>query len=148
MAAAVAAGAAAADVEVVEHEGEPIELVEMIGATPELWIVDAVCSGAQAGSLHRLDAAAGRLPATLFGVSTHRIGLADALELARALGRLPPSVVVHGIEGRNFEPGRTLSAPVARAADRLAGILLDELAGRAPAPADAAGPPPGAPRSG
>jgi hydrogenase maturation protease len=146
VAAAVAAGGPA-DVEVVEHDGEPIELVEMIGATSELWIVDAVCSGAQAGLLHRLDAAAGPLPAALFGVSTHRIGLADALELARALGRLPPRVVVHGVEGRDFEPGATLSAPVARAADRLAGLLLEQLAGRAPAAADAAEPPPVTPRS-
>ena len=36
------------------------------------------------------------------GSSTHALGLAEAMELARALGRLPP-VIVYGIEGKTFE---------------------------------------------
>jgi hydrogenase maturation protease len=68
------------------------------------------------------------LPAGLFRVSTHRFGLADALELARALGRLPPRVVVYGIEGSRFAPGRPMSPAVAAAVERLAGVLSTEMA--------------------
>ena len=46
-----------------------------------------------------------------FGASsTHALGLADAVELARSLGRLPQRVVVYGIEGAAFEFGNGLSA--------------------------------------
>jgi len=114
-------------VEVVEHEGEPITLIEACEGAPALWIVDAVRSGAQPGTLHRLDAAQQPLPAELFGVSTHRLGLADALELARALGRLPPQVIVYGIEANEFEPGSPLSPSVALAVERLADALVEEL---------------------
>ena len=127
MAAAVGARQPAG-LEVVEHEGEPIELIEACEGAPAVWIVDAVCSGGKPGTLHRLDASEGPLPAQLFGVSTHRLGLADAIELARALGRLPARVIVYGIEATEFEPGRPLSAPVALAAEQLTDTLLEELA--------------------
>jgi len=113
---------------VVEHEGEPLEMIEACEGVGAVCIVDAVCSGAPAGSLHRLDASTQPLPASLFGVSTHRLGLADALEIARALGRLPPRVLVYGVEGTRFEPGRPLSPEVALAADQLAATLVAELA--------------------
>ena len=54
-----------------------------------VWLVDAVSSGAQAGAVHRVDASEEELPARLFRASTHHFGLAEAVELARALGRLP-----------------------------------------------------------
>jgi hydrogenase maturation protease len=114
-------------VDVVEHEGEPIDLIEACAGAQTTWLVDAVCSGAQPGVLHRLDASDRPLPAELFRLSTHRLGLHDALELARALGRLPPRVVVYGIEGSRFEAGCPLSPPVAAAAERLADALIEEV---------------------
>jgi hydrogenase maturation protease len=117
-----------AGVEVVEHEGEPIELIEVCEGAPAVWIVDAVSSGAPAGALHRFDAGERALPAALFGLSSHRLGLAAALELSRTLGRLPPRVIVYGIEGAQFETGQPLSPAVALAAERLAGLLFAELA--------------------
>jgi hydrogenase maturation protease len=112
---------------VIEHEGEPIELIEACDGAAAVWIVDAVCSGALAGTVHRFDAGNQSLPAAMFGLSTHRLGLADALEISRTLGRLPPRVVVYGIEGARFEPGRPLTPAVARAAERLAATLIEEL---------------------
>jgi hydrogenase maturation protease len=46
---------------------------------------------------------------------SHGFGLASSLELARALGCLPPRVVVVGIVGTCFTVGAPLSEPVARA---------------------------------
>ena len=127
MAAAVA-GRHPAGVDVIEHESEPIELIEACQGASEAWIIDAVRSGAPAGRLHRLDASEQPLPASLFGVSTHRLGIAEALELARALGRLPARVLVYGIEGAAFEAGGPVSPAVAAAAQRLADSLTAELA--------------------
>jgi hydrogenase maturation protease len=123
-----------AGVEVVEHEGEPIELIEACEGASEVWIVDAVCSGAPAGTLHRFDAGDGALPAAMFGLSTHRLGLADALELSRTLGRLPSRVIVYGIEGMQFATGSPLSPAVALAAEQLADTLVAELGGVAASP--------------
>lgn len=112
----------------IEDRGEPIELIEACEGAQAAWLVDAVCSGARPGTLHRFDVGERALPSGLFRVSTHRFGLADALELARALGRLPPRVTVYGIEGSRFAPGEPLSPAVAAAAERLAGALSTELA--------------------
>ena len=102
-------------------------MIELCEGAAEIWIVDAVSSGVAPGELHRFEAGDQRLPSELFRVSTHRLGLAEALELARALGRLPPTVVVHGIEGARFEPGLPLSPEVATAAASLTQTLLAEL---------------------
>ena len=40
------------------------------------------------------------------------MGVADAIELARALGELPVRCVVYAVEGQSFETGAPLSARV------------------------------------
>ena len=74
-------------------------------------VVDAVRSGAPPGTRHRLepDAWAAAEP-----VSSHGFGLAAALELARALGDLPPHLVLYGIEIDPTCSGFCLSEPVRR----------------------------------
>jgi hydrogenase maturation protease len=93
--------------------------------------VDAARSGAPAGTLHRHDAAAGPLPAVFARGSTHAFGLAEAVELARALGRLPRRLVVFAIEGREFGHGDGLTPEVAVAVGRAADAVLGELAAHA-----------------
>ena len=79
-------------------------------------MVDAVSSGAEPGTIHRLDALTERLPAELSRGSTHAFGLAEAVELARALERLPGRLLVFGIEGKRFDAGAGLSPEVEQAA--------------------------------
>ena len=74
--------------------------------------MDAVSTGAEPGTLHRFDATAEPLPAELFRSSTHALGVADAVELARELDRLPARLAVYGIEGENFETGEGLTPAV------------------------------------
>ncbi|MFA6207521.1 MAG: hydrogenase maturation protease, partial [Methylocystis sp.] len=72
----------------------------------------------------------GPLPRAAFGASTHGFGLAEALELARALGVLPPRCIVYAIEGEIFDIGAPMSPAVAAAvavvADRLRADILGE----------------------
>jgi hydrogenase maturation protease len=119
---------APAGVAVLAHEREPVDLIEAFDGACAVWLIDAVSSGAPPGTLHRFDASAQALPAGLFSVSTHRLGLADAVELARALHRLPGRVIVHGIEGASFEAGGALSPAVASATRALAAALEAEVA--------------------
>jgi hydrogenase maturation protease len=113
--------AAAPTATIMELEGEPISLLECWEGEETVVLIDAVVSGSEAGTVHRIDPLAAPLPDYLSRTSTHAIGLADVIELARALDRLPRRLVVLGIEGLRFEAGEGLSpeaeAGVAQAVD-------------------------------
>lgn len=52
--------------------------------------------------------------------STHGLGVAEAIELARSLGRLPARLRVYGIEGQRFGMGDEMSPEVAQAVEETA----------------------------
>ena len=109
---------------VLEQSGEGTALVEAWGAAERAIVVDAVSSGSQPGALHRFEVNEQPLPAHFSGRSTHTFGLAEAVELARQLDRLPPRLVIYGIEGKSFAPGAELSPEVKAAA----GTVIEQLA--------------------
>lgn len=112
---------------ILEERAEPVSLVEDFALVKEALVVDAVSSGSEPGTLHRFDATAEPLPVELFNSSTHALGVADAVELARELNRLPPRLAVYGIEGESFEEGEGLSPAVEATVDSLVAELCDEL---------------------
>ena len=112
----------------IEHEGEPASLIEAWSTVEESLVVDAISSGSEPGRLHRFDVTHAPLPAEIFSVSTHALGLPEAVELARELGRLP-RLVVYGIEGETFEAGEGLSDPVEKTVEKLVLDLYNELSG-------------------
>jgi hydrogenase maturation protease len=130
--AAKVARAAPPGVVVLSLSGEPAELLDAWQGSERVLLVDSCSGGGPAGRMRRFEAGAGPLPAALLRASTHSLGVAEAVELARALKRLPKQLTVYCIEGRSFEP-RALSADVAAAVDRLAAELLLELGGSAAA---------------
>jgi hydrogenase maturation protease len=67
------------------------------------------------------------VPAGAVRSSTHAFGVCDAIELARALGRLPERLEVYAIEGTDFAVGGTMTPAVADAADALARELASAL---------------------
>ncbi|MDP3893351.1 hydrogenase maturation protease [Nocardioides sp.] len=107
-------------VEVVEHE-DPTAVLDLWAGHSPVVVVDAVRSGAAAGTVHRLATGRGGPPistqawAHVGQGGTHGIGLAEIVELARALGRLPERLVVIGVEAERFDHGAPLSAAVAAA---------------------------------
>ena len=117
----------AAGVEVLELGGEPVGLLEAWDGAGRVVLADAVASGAAPGTVHRLDAAAAPLPAAFAGASTHALGLAEAIELGRSLGRLPRGLVVLGIEGADFATGAEPSEAVRGAVSEAAARALAEI---------------------
>jgi hydrogenase maturation protease len=119
-------------VEVVEHE-DPTALIDLWAGRPLVVVVDAVCSGGRPGSLVVLETGVGEtaLPESAWAATgrggTHAFGLAAAVELARALGRLPGRVVVIGVEAAGFEVGEPLSTPVALAVGRAVAVVTSLL---------------------
>ena len=120
-------GTLPAGVDLSEREGEPTSLIDAWDGAEAVWLVDAVASGAEPGEVHRLDAGDRALPPELFRTSTHHVGLAEAVELARTLGRLPAQTVVYGIEGASFDVGDELTPAVAAAAARAADDIREEV---------------------
>jgi hydrogenase maturation protease len=118
-------------IEIVESGGEPIDLLDAWEGAEATVVADAIVAGSEPGAIHRLDAAAGPLPAPFAAPSTHALGLAEAVELGRALGRLPGRLVVFGIEGAAFTAGAEPTAAVRAAVDGVAAAALTELAGEA-----------------
>ena len=110
----------------IAHEGDGSGLLSHWDGVDAVVVVDAASSGAAPGTVHRFDAAAGPLPARLSSSSTHSLGVAEAVELARALGRLPQALVVYAIAGESFEAGEGLTPAVELAVGR----LVEELAPR------------------
>jgi hydrogenase maturation protease len=105
--------------EVVVVEQEPTRLLDAWAGADLAVVVDAVSSGAAAGTVHRYDASDRPVPANVFRGSTHAFGVGEAIELARALGRLPARVIVYGVEGEDFAAGETLSRAVGDAIEPL-----------------------------
>ena len=117
-----------------------VRLVRLPGADPalvmEAWsgsagaiVVDAMVSGVAPGTITRFDAVAGPLPAGVRLASTHVLGAETAVEMARALGRLPGRLVVYGVEGESFAAGSGLSPVVAAALPAAAERILEEVRG-------------------
>jgi hydrogenase maturation protease len=91
---------------------DPLDLLGAWDGADLVVVVDAVRSGAPAGTVRVVEidgeADLGGSSAT----STHGIGLAGVLRLARAVGHAPVRVAVVGIEGENFGRGMGLSPAV------------------------------------
>lgn len=113
---------------VVESDGEATALLARFAEAEEVILIDAAQSGAPPGTIGRFDVTKAPLPTARFGISTHGLGLAEAIELARTLGCLPRRCVVYAIEGRSFALGESLSPEVEAAVEAVIGRILDAVA--------------------
>jgi len=115
------------DLVVKEESGEGAALMDAWDGFARVVVVDAVSSGAVPGTIHRLDAGVQSVPSKFFHYSTHAFSVAEAVELARTIGRLPESLVLFGIEGETYIAGSHLSRPVADALPGLIDRIVFEL---------------------
>jgi hydrogenase maturation protease len=82
---------------------------------------------ANPGRVHRLDLSSGPLPIGFAPRSSHAFGLAETVELARSLGRLPQCLVAYLVEGQQFATGATMSPAVTDAVEGVAERVVVEL---------------------
>ena len=106
---------------------DPAHIIEAWEGADRVFLVDAMVSGAPAGTLRRFDAAAEPLPAEVSLASTHALGAGAAIEMARVLGRLPQALTVYAIEGTTFTVGAPMGAAVAAGAAEAAARILEEV---------------------
>ena len=117
----------AAGATVLDCDDEPTRLLDAWAGLDLVVIVDAISSGAPAGTVHRFDPGGGALPRDLGLASTHAFSVPEALELGRALGRAPRRVLVVGVEGAAFGMGDPVTPAVDAALDGVAAEVLATL---------------------
>jgi hydrogenase maturation protease len=86
--------------------------------------------------VHRIELAGEKLRQS-GQTSSHGLGLGEAVELSRTLGRLPTRLVVFAVEGQDHTLGTGLTAPVAEVVEPLVQRIEEEIVGFRTAPAPA-----------
>jgi hydrogenase maturation protease len=82
-------------------------------------VVDAMVSGRPPGSIVQVNAIEEQLPIDGGLLSSHGVGLAEAVELARVLDRLPATLTIFGVEAEQFEHLGKVGTNVASAIDEV-----------------------------
>jgi len=118
--------ASLAGVTLALSDGEPGRLIDLWEGTSLAVVIDAVRDSARPAG-HTCQLAPGALAGRAAGgaASSHGIGLGGAVELARALGRLPARLAVLAVVGRDFGFGTGLTAEVAAAVEEVAGLVRE-----------------------
>ena len=112
---------------VIEAGGDGASLIDYWKHQGTVIVIDAVHGGGEPGHIVRLDARSAPIPVELFRCSTHAFGLAQGIELARALNQIPRRLTVYGIVGKHFDVGATVAPEVEAAAQRVIDLILEEL---------------------
>jgi hydrogenase maturation protease len=112
-----------AGLDVFELADEPTRLLDIWAGYDLAFVVDMVRSGAPPGTVHWLDVTDRDPPVDLVHGSSHQVGLADVVALARVLDRLPSRLVLVGVEGSQVDTGRQLTGDVRR----VVGAVVDRL---------------------
>ncbi len=115
------------ETEALEASGEGASLIEFMQGGDTVLLFDAVVSGATPGAIFRFEAHNERIPTRFFNYSTHAFSVAEAIEMARALGKLPARLLVYGIEGDDFDGGVSLTPAVQAAIPRVIELVMLDL---------------------
>lgn len=113
---------------VVEGGTPGLGLLDLMEGYHKAILVDAVVSGAPPGTIHRFTMEA-LPPREYLPLSLHGVNAVDALSIGRAVApeRLPPEIVILGMEAAERTPFRTwLSPEVVSAMPRLLAAVRQE----------------------
>lgn len=102
--------------------GDLVDLGLSWHSDQDVVIVDAMVGGGSPGTIAEFDGLDG-VPLGQGTVSSHTIGIAEAVELARLLNRLPRSLTIISVEGLTFQhfdpPSTAVAASIPLVVDRL-----------------------------
>ncbi len=114
-------------VTLVVSDGEPSRLIDLWEGAEVAIVIDAIRSGpAVPGRIYQftVDQAVAE-PGT--SASSHGLGLGEAVELGRTLGRMPHRLIILAIEGADFSVGLGFSSAVTHGIHELESLVLAEL---------------------
>jgi len=108
--------------------GQAMDLIEAWTGADNVIVVDVVVTGAPVGTVRTWDARQPLSSGKAALASTHGLGVAEAIELARVLHRLPARLQVYGIEGQRFEHGAENSPALASGIEEMVHRIIDLIA--------------------
>jgi hydrogenase maturation protease len=113
---------------IVEGLHDATALLDLWQGMRAVYLIDAVRSGGRPGQIYRFNPFIEEMPVELEGnFSTHSTSVTAAIELGKSLGNLPATLVVCGIEGKNFSSGSGLTPEVEEAGRKISRVILDEI---------------------
>jgi hydrogenase maturation protease len=113
------------DVDIRVLDGEPTGLLDAWSGAQLAIVVDAVLSRpARPGQIHRTNLTT---PVGPSATSSHGLGVPEAVELGRALDRLPGHLIVYAVEAEDVGYGAGLTPKVAGALPELLDAVLTDL---------------------
>ena len=109
-----------------------VELLDLMDGAETVILIDAVKSGKDSGTIHCLESSCGmdqlvHLAHSSNTSSTHAFGLGQVLALGQTLGRLPPKLILYGIELGQTTLGRPLSQKVDQAAEQVGFLIANRM---------------------
>ena len=105
-----------------------IDIIELIRGYDRVYIIDAIKTGAEPGTVFRVNLHQGEKPPVIH--SSHGVDLFTTLKLAEELygDELPSEVIVYGIEaGDILTLNMECTEPVAEAVEKVSEIILSSL---------------------
>ncbi len=96
--------------------GDAFELLELFRTSAVVFLVDAVVTGAQPpGSIYAFTGDSSAICSATWTCSTHGMGVAEAIRLARTLGVCPSKLCLYGVEASRFDWGEAMTPEVSAA---------------------------------
>ena len=114
-------------VRTLQRGGDVLALIEDWDGIPSVIVIDAMAPISEPGRVHRFDLIDSPLPIGFAPNSSHAFGVAETVELARSLGRLPQYLVAYLVEGEQFGTGAPLSLAIAGAVGDVADRIVSEV---------------------
>jgi hydrogenase maturation protease len=118
-------------IDVQESEGDVATLLDQWTGRQLTVVIDAMQGGAHTADVMRFEIRAGEevdLPAVFSSpVSSHGLGIAEAVRLGAALGRLPERLILYGIRGANYERGSSVDSVLEPALTRVARYVVEDI---------------------
>lgn len=94
-----------------------MQLLELMRPAQTVFLIDAVKTGAALGTLQRFENE--EIETVGSALSTHALGIAEAMKIGAALNTLPQTIILYGIDIDEVQFQFTLSKPIAKAVNTL-----------------------------
>jgi hydrogenase maturation protease len=116
-----------AGVAVAESGADMTSLIAAWEGFDAVICIDAAAPLTAPGRIHRYDLATTELLHDVVHVSSHGLGLADTVALARVLNAAPRDIIVYAVEGTSFAIGATMTPEVSMAVAEVVDHIADEV---------------------
>jgi len=119
-------------IDILEVSQGGVGLLDLMDGAETVILIDAIKSGKPPGTIHCLESPGGmdqisNLASFSLTPSTHAIGLHEVLVLGQTLGRLPPTLMLYGIELDQVALGKPPSQKIIQAGERVQALITHRL---------------------